>query len=373
MRIEINKLHKDEFTENYGINVLNEENHLVSTARMGLLNSVFSGKHIKAMTIGGVATEPEYRRKGLVRKILDLAFKEAVDKGACVSFLHPFSFAYYRKFGYEKVADQLIVEFPIDGLKHIPRCSDFHLLKGMDRINDVINIYNEFSLKRNIMFYRYNERYFFIEPNKNRGSTYIWYDENGKPASYISLAVENYYHVNHMRSIYLNVYEMAFTSKESLLALFGFIRMYEGENDTVKIHNCAMSPEIDLILRQYIRTTYQPYPDLMARILDVKAILEANSYPLDKGHFRVNLMDTLEHTKGVWEVEIDNGKGHAKLVNTDKYDITLPMPAFSQIVYGYDTYTPELVSFMEGVTIENTKSDFFKSFPKRNNGLFEHF
>lgn len=372
MRIERNKLQEDTYTQSHAINVYDED-RCVSSARIGIVNSVFSSRYIKAMTVGGVATEPEYRRKGYVRNILEIAFEEALNQGACVSFLHPFSFAYYRKFGYEKVADQLIVEFPIDKLSHIPRESDLYLLRGNDRLNDVIQIYNEFSLKRNIMFYRHDGRHFFTNPDRFKGSTYIWYDSNGKPASYISLAVENYYHVNHMRSINLNVYEMAFTSKESLLKLFGFMRMFEGENDTVKIHNCAMSPEIDLILRHYIHITYKRYPDLMARILDVSAILEANTYPEAKGNFRVNILDDLENTKGVWEVEFENGAGQARRVNSEKYDISLPMPAFSQIIYGYDNYDADILAYMEGVEIIKPDSDFFRAFPKRLNGLFEHF
>ncbi|HPZ53077.1 MAG TPA: GNAT family N-acetyltransferase, partial [Clostridia bacterium] len=372
MRFETNKLYEDKHTQSFSINVLDGD-RCVSTARIGYVDSVFAGKYIKAMTVGGVATEPEYRRKGFVRKMFQMAFNDAISKGACASFLHPFSFSYYRKFGYEKVADQLIVEFPMNKLSHIPRESNLHLLKGSDRLEDVISIYNEFALKRNIMFYRHNGRHFFTNPDRFKGSTYIWYDKDGKPSSYISLSVENYYHVNHMRSINLNVYEMAFTSKESLLKLFGFMRMFEGENDTVKIHNYAMSPEIDLILRHYIHTTYKRYPDLMARILDVKTILESNTYPQGKGHFRVNITDDLEYTKGVWEVEFENGVGVAKRVDKDKYDVSLSMPAFTQIVYGYDKYNADVLAYMDGVEIFNEKSDFFHVFPKRYNGLFEHF
>ena len=372
MRFETNKLYEDKHTQSFSINVLDGD-RCVSTARIGYVDSVFAGKYIKAMTVGGVATEPEYRRKGFVRKMFQMAFNDAISKGACASFLHPFSFSYYRKFGYEKVADQLIVEFPIDKLSHIPRESALYLLRGDNRLDDVIKIYNEFALKRNIMFHRYDDRHFFTNPDRFKGSTYIWYDKDGKPSSYISLSVENYYHVNHMRSINLNVYEMAFTSKESLLKLFGFMRMFEGENDTVKIHNCAMSPEIDLILRHYIHTTYKRYPDLMARILDVKTILESNTYPQGKGHFRVNITDDLEYTKGVWEVEFENGVGVAKRVDKDKYDVSLSMPAFTQIVYGYDKYNADVLAYMDGVEIFNEKSDFFHVFPKRYNGLFEHF
>ncbi len=370
MRVEIDS----PFENAYSVKVLNDDNICMSHASVSTIDSMYCGNKIKAMTIGGVGTEPQFRRSGCVRKIMDELLIQAPERGWVVSMLHPFSFSYYRQFGYEKIADQLIIEFPIDKLKHIPRCNDLKPLNGEDRLEDAISVYNKFAEKRNIMFLRYNNRHFFTNPSKNNGSTYIWYDENNNPCSYISLSVENYYSINHMVSVNLNVYEIAFTTPDSLKALFGFIRMYEGENDTVKIHNCAMSPEIDLLLRNYTHTTYKRYPDLMARILNVKKILEANNYPQEKGHFKIKVNDTLPFTQGVWEVEFERGLGSARISNNaDDYDLSVNMPAFTQLVYGYDAYTADIASYMEGVKILNYKSDFFKAFNKRNNGLFEHF
>lgn len=374
MKFEITTIHKDEYYTAEQVRILNEENTCMSRACIGTRTSSYCGKQISTMTVGGVETDPEYRRNGCIREMFKKILPQAPERGWVVSLLHPFSTSYYRKFGYEKIADHLTVEFPISKLSHIPRCSNLKLLKGTDGLEDVINIYNRFAEKRNVMFYRYNGNSFFTNPGKSSGSTYIWYDPKGEPASYISLAVENYFSVNRMISVNLNVYEMCFTSKESLDALFGFIRMYEGENDTVKIHNCAMSPEIELTLRNYMHTKYTRYPDLMARVLDVKAILEANSYPRYKGHFRVKVNDTLPFTQGIWEVEFEKGIAAAKRIDdSSSYDLSADMPAFTQLVYGYDSYMPFVAAYMEGVKVENPESDFFYAFGKKHNGLFEHF
>jgi len=75
------------------------------------------------------------------------------------------------------------------------------------------------------------------------------------------------------------------------------MRMYEGELETVKIHDCAMSPEIDLVLREYILVKYTVMPDIMGRILNVEEFLKANAYPEERGHFIVKVEDTLEFTR----------------------------------------------------------------------------
>ncbi len=73
------------------------------------------------MTAGGITTEPEYRRGGYVREILNRSFEMSKDHGAVVSMLHPFSFGYYRKFGYDCICDHLILEFPISKLEFVER------------------------------------------------------------------------------------------------------------------------------------------------------------------------------------------------------------------------------------------------------------
>ena len=103
------------------------------------------------------------------------------------------------------------------------------------------------------------------------------------------LAREQYYYVNRMASVNLHVREICFTSPESLLKLLGFLRMYEGQMDSVKIHNCAMAPELETALRHYTHTKITVIPDIMARVHDVEAVLNAVKYPDTPGCFTVRV------------------------------------------------------------------------------------
>lgn len=373
MKLEINDYGSNEFVHSEGVTVFNDDHNRMSSAGFTTLQSRYCGKYITTLTVGGIGTDPRYRRMGCVRAIFDLVLPLAPERGWSVAMLHPFSAAYYRKFGFEKIADHLILEFPITKLDFVPRDPSLKLLDSDERTADAIAIYEEFASKRSIMFRRYDGSKFNQSRDGKGVSTYIWYDEAGKPASYVTLWVENYYDINKMTSINLNVTEMAFTTPDSLRALFGFMRMYEGENDTVKIHNCAMSPEVDAMLRYYTHTSYRRVSDIQARILDVKTMLEANVYPEEAGHFRVYVDDTLDFTRGLWEVEYGGGKGEAKKLNGGDYDLYAPMPAFTQLVYGYDEYTADIAAYMEGVKLNSDCRDFFRAFHKKPAGLFEHF
>lgn len=375
MIVRLSQNGEDEYSKSESITVYSDDCETrMSSAGIRTCQSRYDGKFINTMTIGGVGTEPEYRREGCVRKIFDELFKLAPERGWVVGMLHPFSFSYYRMFGYEKICDHRVLEFPISKLDFVPRCNDLKILDNDRRIADANEIYNKFADKRNIMFRRYNSTHFSKESRKNGKSTYIRYDTDGHPVSYITLGVENFYNVNRMESINLNVYEMAFTSPDSLAALFGFMRMYEGENDTVKIHNCGMSPEIDVMLRHYVHTKYTLIPDIMARILDVKTILEANNYPKEAGHFTVKVEDTLDYTRGIYRVEYADGRADVKKVsNTENYDLCAEMPAFTQMIYGYDSYNADIIRYMHGVKVITDCNDFLRAFTKKPNGLFEHF
>lgn len=338
------------------------------------VESMYAGNYIRSLAVGGLGTQPQYRRRGCVKMMFDEAFAQAGNAGWAVAFLHPFSFSYYRKFGFEKVSDHRILEFPMSAIGSIDRCAGLVPFNDATPADDVLSIYETFSSGRNIMFRRYGTGLFSKVSGGGKPGTYIWYDAQGKPASYITLSVENEFYINRMRSINLHVHEMAFTSPQSLRALFGFMRMYEGELESIKIHNCAMSPEIDMVLSRYTHTSYCDVPDIMARVLDTGAMLRANRYPLEPGRFMLKAVDESGPAGGTFRVEYGGGEALIeKTGDSPDYDIAAEIPALTQLLYGYASYHAGNAAYLRGVELKTPARDFFRAFPKRENGLFEHF
>jgi predicted acetyltransferase len=185
--------------------------------------SRLDGAVVRTMTVGGLSTEPEYRRAGTMRRILAEMNAYAGEQDAPVSMLHPFSFAYYRKFGYERVADHRILEFPMSALDFLPRESGLVRCRDASQAADLDAVYNEFSQGRNIMFPRHG----FSYPTDGPEQIYLWYD-GGRPAGYAAVQSEKVYCINRMASVNLHVRELCFTSPDSLRRLLGFLRMFEG-------------------------------------------------------------------------------------------------------------------------------------------------
>ena len=94
-------------------------------------------------------------------------------------------------------------------------------------------------------------------------------------------------------------------------------------------------------------------PDISGRFHDVGAALAANVYPRERGEFTVKVTDcekspfSKELTQGVWHVVYENGKGQVtRLADDAACDLICDMPAFSQIVHGYESYGMEVAQYM---------------------------
>ena len=339
---------------------------VLSKGNFKYVTSNFGKGSVKTMIAGGIGTPVHYRRGGNVRKMFETMHDEAVKEGAAVALLHPFSFSYYRKFGYEKVSDHVIVKFPTRMIDFVPRaCNLVPYDEG--KLRDLIDVYNKFSVGRQLMMRRFNDRY-YKDSNKQ---TYIYY-ENGEPMGYIIYSAKKEFVVNHAANGCITVHEMCYTSLDALRALFSFLRMFEGEFDDVILENVAMCPEVELLLRHYTHTSYTVVPDVMAKTLDTEKMLLAADYPNKEGEFTVKVEDTMPSVTGIFKVSY--GGGDRKVERTDKTpDLILEAPAFTRLIYGYDGVSAEMAKYMDGVEICGNADDFFLAFPKKPCGVLEHF
>lgn len=339
-----------------------------SHARTLTLPSRYGETYLPTLAVGGIGTAPLQRRNGCVRMLFDHLFAQAPERGWAVSVLHPFSFAYYRRFGYEKVSEHIQCAFPMTAIAYLPRCTDFQEMRDNDILADVLAVYERFTAGRNLAFRRSDGA-----PYQGR-TVYVWYDADGQPAAYIVLEGEGHFCVNRMVGDCLHVHEMAYTSRDGLLALFGLIRMFEGEYDTVRLHDIAMLPEVELILRNYTHTTYQPVSDLSLRILDVAAVLRANPYPEQAGRFTLRVEDSLDYVRGSYVVEYGGGQcAVSRTAPGEQYDLCVPAPALARLLYGTQPFDARIAAYLDGVQVRGRAADFFRAFPPRINGLYEHF
>lgn len=348
-----------------------DDGRIMSSGSANTRLTRFAGKWIPTLVVGGIGTQPQYRRQGCVRKMFEDLLPRAREFGWYASILHPFSFSYYRKFGYERVSDTVIVDMPITALDFLPRYADLIPLDEAEHPEDIVSVYEAFSENRNLSFERKAPNQF----KKDGAKTYLYYNDRGACEGYVVTQIDNYFDgINRMISVNLIVHEIAYLNRDALLHLLSFLRMYEGELKTIHFRDIGMTPEVDLCLRHFMDTRYDIHPDIMARILDTKAMLYANTYPMAHGVFVLRVEDWLDTVRGTYRVEYQNGACTVEeLSDTARADLTVNSCALSKFLYGTDAFTKDTAAYLDGVKIDGDTTDFFRAFPKRINGYILHF
>ena len=376
----------------YTVRVYDDKERQIGRCKGNIVDVCLNGAVFKAMALGALMTTPENRRLGMARHTFDMLSRVMEERGCVISYLHPFSFNYYRSIGYERIADHKIIEFPIDRLDFVPRYPDLEHVYSEDGTKELEQVYNEFCRTRNAGFLRYNTTA-SLEPKACAGYTYggpftynfkgamnyLSRDDQGKPEGYLTFRKEMDLTHHHLFGKVI-VDEICFTTPQALTKLLGFIRMYDGEVDTVIFQNCGMAPEVEQMLRDYKYIKIQSVPDLCARFHDVQAVLEGMVYPKIPGEFTVKVTDPgklpfpTQKTEGTWNVKYQDGKATVtKLEDNAPCDLELEMSALAQLVHGFQSYGKQTAQYAQGVILHNDCDDFFRAFPNRPCGLYDLF
>lgn len=332
--------------------------------------SNFCGEFLPCVGIGGVASLPEHRRGGGVRAIFNEIFRLAPERGWATSYLYPFSYNYYRQFGYERVMMRKRYTFSSEALQKFGRDTNCVLYQGQpDVLEDIKTVYREFAKKFNIIFDRGdNFRNISDKPHKSMSYTYVHYTKAGKPDAYATMRKNN---------DEFDIKELAYTSSSSLSGIISFLRMFEGQADSFAISNQPSDSELDYMFGDYIDFSSRLESGGMARVVLVETLLNKNIYPEESGKFSLKVNDFLDYNKGIFDVEYAGGKAEVKKRSSDDgdYDIACDIPPLSRIMLGEDNFNLDLLTYISGVDVQNETGavQFLKAFPKRRMCLYDWF
>jgi predicted acetyltransferase len=256
----------------------------------------------------GVATPPEYRRKGYVRQLLFHSLKDMRDNGVPLSYLYPFEFSYYRKFGWEQASVFHNLTFSgsvFHGIKEVEGAME---QKAPEDIEEMNTVYETFAKRYTSACVR-DKRYWkmILTPPKRNRFAYLWRNSQGEPRGYIMFDNQektggSEFEVNMLTR------EWAALDHEARLGVFRFLRDHDSQINEIMLRTAPGVP-----VRAYMnnpRCKYQVEPGCMARIVDVKQAFEVKSYPpglAGKVRFRVK-DDFCEWNDHVFTLTIEGGK-----------------------------------------------------------------
>lgn len=233
------------------------------------LETWIHGKPFAMGGIAGVATWPEHRRQGLVAKLLGHSLETMRANGQTVSFLHPFQFGFYRKFGWETYIEHKRYELRREQLPPATPVRGSVRRVAMD--GAVLNpVYEAYASRYTGTLVRppwwWEERIF----RGRKGQAALYERAPGQPAGYVIYQVAD-------RT--LTVDELVALDDEARRALWGFLRNHDSMIDKLTLQ--APSDDALPFLLPDPRVKQEIVPYFMARLVDAAAFVAA--YPFVAG------------------------------------------------------------------------------------------
>lgn len=280
---------------------------------------------LKMGGIGGVACLPASRGKGYARAGLRHALEQMRDAGQVISTLYPFSFAYYRKFGWEWVGIRRKYIVPTSVLQAGPETEFVRAATPEDRPK-IEEIYTQYARNYRGMLARTEKSWTDkLKDSKDKRTYTYLYEQDGKAEGYFS-------HRDVKEETHLREF-IALTPRAER-GLLGLLKRHEMQ---VKKFTWR-APENDAL---WLRSPYHNNieanitPVVQGRVVDIATALQAlKPKSAENGAFTFALSD--EHADwnaGIWRVEVESGHVAVRPA-TEAPQISLDIQAFSQAFFG---------------------------------------
>lgn len=344
--IEQSKKEEMELVDEFFIGAfLDDDDTLMAQVAVIIYKSMYYGHVMKAAGIAGVSTLPEYRRNGCVREIFNYIFDKKNKYEWDTSLLYPFSFRYYRKFGYERILQHKTFKVPFSAIVQVPRNDNGVLYKSKEQLPVLLELYNTYAKQYNAFFCRDDGKHFCETPFKTGKYTYLWVCD-GKARAYATGSADG-------RT--LSVSEIVWLDKEAFIGMIGFLRMYEGQFDDISFTTLDKNNPIDLLLDCDRSNSFGLYDGAMGRVVDIKKCLSL--YPFPKNTLKEESLvievtgDFIKENNGFYSIKYGNGATVVSHKKAGKADMTISITSLSRLLFGdveqgNITYLPE--TFIHG-------------------------
>ncbi len=348
-----------------------DEEKLVAGAGIIPFDIRMRSQDFKMYGVGGVASKPEYRNRGIIREIMIKMFKDMQDNNIPLSVLYPFKLSFYEVLGYKLVDEHFAYEFNISDILY--KETDYHM-KEVERINDDIrSVYDrailnfDYIAKRpEIQFWRnlYKNNYKFICYNGDQ------------PVGYIIIIFTKKNEVEWLKhpEKTIVIQETFWLDQKAKQTIFNFLWSHRDQRKYVAGVFSTNENIIDLLRTPRIKSRKIIVNSLL-RIIDVKNVLENLKYPLENFSITFHIHDEFcPWNNGFFTLTSKEKEVNVEFKESSKesVDREIDIGYFAQLVAGFRTVR-DLLEF-GFISVNHEKLELLeKLFPKTNNYLHNFF
>ncbi len=325
-----------------------DEGHMLTSFVTSSRDVYFEGIKIPISEINMVASLPEGRGHGYVRSLMSEVLRDFRAKGDIFAVLHPFSFAFYRKFGFDLIEKSMTQKCPVGELREFTCDLSVRQVRRTEDVVACAEMYRRFAEGKNLADVRdagdweYRGNGEFGRPG--------WGTEGKQQYAYIFS--DNFGDHAYLKFVFdpgpegpftgdLRAIDLVYDSPASFRSVLGFIYGMRAKLINVILE---VPQEIDLsvMIPECDHTEQTLGGHLMGRVLNVEKVFSCLSQPKGTGTYSVRVTDRfLPENTGVYKIEYADGSVRSVTAEKDgDYDLSVGIETFSQLSAGlYDLST----------------------------------
>lgn len=322
---------KNQFVDNYVDEVAGE---VLSQIVCYPYEVTINGQTMAMAGIGDVATYPEARGSGGIRQLFEAIFKDLHEKGTELSYLAPFSQAFYRKFGYETVFDYEEIRIPKHVITQIKPEKKGYIKRAEwkdENTQQILkNLYKQTlgqehgTLIREDYWWEY-----LIAPKKNKRIA-ICFDEKDQPVGYLIYGL--------VGVTEFQIFEMSYVNAFAMRKLMTFVSSHSGSFDEFVSTNLR-DPLILELLTEMKSVERKLFSNMMVKIVNFDRFIEKYAFKnelVEHTYFLEVKDDTCEWNNGIFEVSIKDGKATCQMQElAPRIDYSGTIQRWTQVFMGH--------------------------------------
>ncbi|WHY02257.1 GNAT family N-acetyltransferase [Neobacillus sp. DY30] len=279
--------------------------------------------------VAGVATYPEFRRNGYVKRLIREALETMRKEEQIVSLLHPFNIGFYRKFGWDIFTENKMILIEKKDLKFLKDQPGSIIRFQKESHNpDIETVYAQFSknyigmLVRDLTWWKNN-----IYDDSQAA---VYYDNSGEAKGYILFEV---------KERKMDIQEFITLDNEARAGLWNFICQHDSMVDQVSILTSNHEVLPFILPQPKVKTEVTPY--FMARIVDAEQCLQKYKFNDGNGKVFIHLEDEYapwnngSYLIGSGEVKVFKEKQGSSCIQPPQRGVRMDVNSLTALLFGY--------------------------------------
>ncbi len=291
--------------------------------------NIIRGKSVPFSAVWGVATLPQHRRKGLIRKLFVESFKGMREKDISLSILAPFYKTYYEMFGYSLAEHRVRHEFPRTLLR---------LVKGDESItNRELSDPSEAKIAQKLenSMSRFGSRNFHTLSTLERmikENHFHLFERDSEPVGIVKF----YFNKVKEHRLELGVYATSYTTLDVLPSIVELVGHYAMNATTVRWY-CDPQVPIRYYMDDLEGWKSVDWSGMMMRVVDFERYCAAISVPIHASESVILRLDDkmCPWNQGTYKLTPNEGSLEIeRLDNSTEPELSLDALRLSEVIGG---------------------------------------